>query len=134
MYGEALDPWPIGLKATYKGKVVRIVISDVAQSANPPLTRENVMDQMTLEIFVQPFKEDLKIKNKQVTLQFIHPNNKEPTKLLKDRHLRGALTTVVSAGASSCKISFEFVPIDNTISQQHGSQPAATTQHLGECM
>ena len=92
------------------------------------------MDQMMLEIFVQPFKEDFKIENKQVTLQFIHLNDKEPTKLLKDWYLRGVLTVVVSAGAGSCEMSFEFVPIDNAISQQHGSQPAATTQHLGECM
>ena len=72
---------------------------------------------MTLEIFVRPFKEDLEIENKQVTLQFVHPNDKEPTKLLKDRHLCGVLAAVVSAGAGSCEMLFEFVPIDNAISQ-----------------
>ena len=71
---------------------------------------------MMLKIFIQPFKEDLKIKNKQITLQFIHPNNKEPTKLLKDQYLHKAFTIVVSTGAGSYEMLFKFMPINNTIS------------------
>ena len=62
----------------------------------------------------------------------MHLNNKEPTKLLKNQHLYGALIIVISTGAGNYKMLFEFMPINNTISQQYGSQPAATTQHLGE--
>ena len=51
----------------------------------------------------------------------MHLNNKEPTKLLKDQHLYRVLAAVISAGAGSCEILFEFVPINNAISQQHGS-------------
>ena len=46
----------------------------------------------------------------------MHPNNKEPTKLLKDWYLYRVFTIVISAGAGSYKILFKFILINNTIS------------------
>ena len=132
MAGEACNPWTIVLKATYQDKTVRLVLADVAESANPPLAPENMIKHMTLEIFVQTFKEDLEIGNVQVELLFAHPDDTRPTKMLRDRQLRGAIEAISKAGDGSVDMSFKFVPINQAISQQPPLQPAAAIQHLGE--
>ena len=87
----AVNPWKIVLKATYQNKTIRLVLADVALSADPLIAPENMIKHMTLDIFVQCFKEALMIVNVQVELLCRHPKDAQPTKILKNRQLRGAI-------------------------------------------
>ena len=128
MDGGAFNPWLLGVQATYRGNISCLTLSDVAQSAWPELTPANLLERLTLDIFVKPFKEDLGIANVQVELWFEHPTN-PPCKMSLDRQIRGHINVFCRTNDKGQPMFFTFLPIKGP---QPLFRPAAAIQYSSE--
>ncbi len=89
-------PGVCNVKAKWNGVTAKILLNDIASSANPPLEPTNAVAGMTIDIFVACWREDFGFEPSQpVELLFKYPENEKPTRLLRDRQLRAALQDVV---------------------------------------
>jgi len=80
------DLLDVNLKVRYNDSVTRLTLADIARLADPPLSLENVMLNITLPIFIKCLSEDLGLSTSLLPeVWFKYQGSRSVIRLLRDR-------------------------------------------------
>lgn len=117
------------LKVRYETEATRLLLADIGQSADPPLSLEQVASNVTLATFVQCASEDFGLHPPTAAVWFKFEDSKEPTEIKSDRRFRGAIQEVITG--ENRDPTFHLRRIEQEQPPQAQTAPVETKRPLG---